>query len=89
MRYVLSVFLPLHLRLYLQFLLTDYTAKVSLSLGRLGRHGRPQAATRLLHSTRSPAARRISAPVGGCSCENTLAMYSQYVVRFPPGRRLP
>ena len=52
------------------------------SVGRLGCHGRPQAATWLLQSTRSSAACCISASVGGCS-------YSLYVGRFPPGRHFP
>ena len=52
------------------------------SVGRLGCHGRPQTATRLLQSTRSSAACCISASVGGCS-------YSLYVGRFPPGRHFP
>ena len=44
----------------------------------MGDHNR--AATQLLQSSLSPAARRISwsALVGGCSRENTLAMYSLY-----------
>ena len=51
----------------------------------MGDHRRPRGSS-------NPPALMLpvaSASVDGCSCENTLTMYSLYVVRFPPGRRLP